>query len=171
MNLKNERSSAPGRASDASGSVEDFDSRKNKFNQQIGTKELQELIKEEASSAGHTGSDPATTKAKDTPELEFKKPGEGSGEAARDLHRVTSYNNILPVNEDLSSNEENEKKLRQKKEADKGAQVEPLDEHTKNLIDQVMGVSPTSDASFNHSNLNAIRSEGYFTHLKMNDPS
>ena len=78
------------------------------------------------------------------------------------------------MDEDLSSNDDKDKKLRQSKDANKQGQVEPLDEHTKNLIDAVMGVSPTSDASYNTGNLNGInsvQSEGYFTGLKMNDPS
>ena len=49
LNLKHQLSGIPGR-SEETNSVEDFDSRKAKFNKQIGTKELQELIKEEASS-------------------------------------------------------------------------------------------------------------------------
>ena len=45
------------------------------------------------------------------------------------------------------------------------------DDQAKNLYEEVMGVSPMSDQSFKHSDLNAIHSEGYFTGLKMNDPS
>ena len=178
LNLKNQLSGAPGRSSD-SGSVEDFDSRKNKFNKQIGMKELQEFIKEEASSQGHTGSDPATTKAKDTPDLEFKKPGERLADDQRDLHRVTSYNNIAPLSDDLSSESE-QKKWKSKKEADKEVkpsvtdvanQLNINDAHAKNLIEEVMGVSPNSEQSFKHSgDLNPIHSEGYLG-LKMNDPS
>ena len=104
MNLKNQLSGAPGQSS--ADSVEEFDSRKDKFNKQIGVKELQAL-KEEVSS-GHTASEPATTKAKDVPELEFKKPGDSTAEGQKELHRVTSYNIIAPLNEEHGSEEENE---------------------------------------------------------------
>ena len=48
--------------------------------------------------------------------------------------------------------------------------MEQLDAHTKELIEQVMGVSPTSDASYNTGNLHA-QSEGYFPSLKKDDLS
>ena len=107
-----------------------------------------------------------TTKAKDAPELEFKKPGETKADGSRDLNRVTSYNNITPMVDDLSSNDA----LKQEVDGKKPNQVEQLDDHTKELIEQVMGVSPTSDASYNTGNLHA-QSEGYFPSLKMDDPS
>jgi len=82
------------------------------------------------------------------------------------MNRVTSYNNIIPLVEDLSSNDKPSKE----KDSKKANQVEQLDDHTKELIEQVMGVSPTSDASYNTGNLHA-QSEGYFPSLKMDDPS
>ena len=106
-----------------------------------------------------------TTKAKDAPELEFKKPGETNADGTRDLNRVTSYNNITPMVDDYPSDDQ----LKQEKEIKKPNQVEQLDDHAKDLIEQVMGVSPTSDASYNTGNLHA-QSEGYFPGLKM-DPS
>lgn len=90
-------------------------------------------------------------------------------DGTRDLHRVTSYNNIAPLADDVSS-VDNDKKLRQDKDPKKTNQVEQLDDHTKELIEQVMGVSPTSDASYNTGNMHA-QSEGYFPSLKMDDPS
>ena len=80
FNLKNQLSGAPGTNSSKSGSVQEFESRKNKFNKQIGVQELRSFIQEEGASSqgGITASNPTTAKAKDAPELEFKKPGEQS---------------------------------------------------------------------------------------------
>ena len=163
LNLRNQTSGIPPTSSSDDQFVEDFDSRKAKFNKQIGTKELQELIKEEASSADHTGSDPVTTKAKDTRDLElFKKPGESSADEKKDLHRVTSYNQIAPMDEDMSSDDEKrltfgeEKKTHMKdvdsdvkqsyqndSNANQGLNIN--DDLTKKLYEEVMGVSPMSE--------------------------
>lgn len=115
LNLKNQISGINAKSSEVD-SVDEFDSNKKGFNKQIGTKELQDLIKEEASSGHSVPVDPNTTKAKDAPELEFKKLGGAAADGSRELNRVTSYNNITPLNEDLS---DNDKKLKQEKDVKK----------------------------------------------------
>lgn len=74
---------------------------------------------------------------------------------SRDLHRVTSYNNIAPLDDEMSSNGESEKKKpKQKKEGEKDAkpsvadvanQLNINDPEAKNLYEEVMGVSPMSE--------------------------
>ena len=178
LNLKNQLSGAQGTSSSKSGSVQEFESRKNKFNKQIGVKELRDFIQEEGTSSNGaiTASNPTTTKARDAPDLEFKKPGEKPADDQRDLHRVTSYNNIVPMTDEMSSNNgESEQTPLDPKERGKPSAAEVAnqlninDPATKNLYEEVMGVSPVSDQSFKHSDLNDGQGKDYFKGLKM-DP-